>query len=54
MLNIGRRIARHREHRGLGGAYRGQDCEHAPKVDPANVRPIRRLRRRSAFGPGAH
>ena len=29
MLNVGRRIARYREHRGLGGAYRGQDGARA-------------------------
>ena len=29
MLNIGRRIVRHREHRGLGGADRGQDGARA-------------------------
>ena len=34
-------------------AYRFFDCEQASKIDPAEAKPIRRLRRRSAFGPGA-
>jgi len=32
---------------------RRRGYEQAPKVDPANVKPIGRLRRRSAFGPRA-